>query len=58
MTITVHNLGTKVIENDSGRFTAVVMGIDVHDSNTVDSFMDHVVEPWRNQWMISDPRLR
>jgi hypothetical protein len=51
----IHNLGTKVFRNDSGEFPAVVMGLDIPDIETADSFLDHVVQQFKNQRMCSPP---
>jgi len=51
----IHNLDTKLFKNQSGEFPAIVMGLNVQDRQTVDSFLNHVVEQFKNQRMCSPP---
>ena len=51
----IHNLDTKVFRNDTGEFPAIVMGLDMPDSETADAFLDHVIEQFKNQRMCSPP---
>jgi hypothetical protein len=51
----IHNLDTKVFRNDSAEFPAIVMGLDIRDMETADSFLDHVIQQFKNQRMCSPP---
>ena len=51
----IHNLDTKLFRNDSGEFPAIVMGLDIPDTETADSFLDHVIQQFKNQRMCSPP---
>ena len=51
----IHNLETKWFKNESGEFPAIVMGLNVQDRQTVDSFLDHVIQQFKNQRMCSPP---
>jgi hypothetical protein len=51
----IHNLDTKLFRNQTGEFPAIVMGLDIPDAQTTDSFLDHVVEKFKNQRMCSPP---
>ena len=51
----IHNLDTKVFRNDTGEFPAIVMGLDIPDADTADSFLDHVTQQFKNQRMCSPP---
>jgi hypothetical protein len=51
----IHNLDTKVFRNKSGEFPAIVMGLDIPDTETADSFLDHVVQQFKNRRMCSSP---
>ncbi len=51
----IHNLDTRLFKNESGEFPAIVMGLNVQDRQTVDSFLNHVVEQFKNQRMCSPP---
>lgn len=51
----IHNLATKVFRNDSGEFPAIVMGIDIPDTETAAAFVDYVIEQFKNQRMCSPP---
>jgi hypothetical protein len=44
-----------LFKNESGEFPAIVMGLDVQDRQTVDSFLDHVIQQFKNQRMRSPP---
>jgi hypothetical protein len=55
MSNSIHNLDTKWFENESGEFPAIVMGLNVQDRQTLDSFLGHVVEQFKNQRMCSPP---
>jgi hypothetical protein len=55
MTNSIHNLDTKWFKNESGEFPAIVMGLNVQDRQTVDSFLDHVLQQFKNQRMSSPP---
>jgi hypothetical protein len=52
---TIHNLATKWFGNETGEFPAIVMGIDILDEDTAESFLDHVIEQFKNQRMCSPP---
>jgi len=51
----IHNLDTKWFRNDTGDFPAIVMGLDIPDAETADSFLDQVVQQFKNQRMCSPP---
>jgi len=51
----IHNLDTKWFRNDTGEFPAIVMGLDILDDETAESFLDHVVQQFKNQRMCSPP---
>jgi hypothetical protein len=51
----IHNLDTKVFRNESGEFPAIVMGRDVREAETADSFVDLVIQQFKNQRMCSPP---
>jgi hypothetical protein len=51
----IRNLDTKLFQNESGEFPAIVMGLDIPDTETADSFLDHVVQQFKNQRMCSPP---
>jgi hypothetical protein len=51
----IHNLDTKHFRNDSGEFPAIVMGLDIPDPETFDSFLDHVIQRFNIQRMCSPP---
>jgi hypothetical protein len=51
----IHNLDTKVFRNDSGEFPAIVMGLDISDTETAATFLDHVIQQFKNQRMCSPP---
>jgi hypothetical protein len=51
----IHNLDTKWFQNDTGEFPAIVMGLNIPDEETADSFLDHVVEQFKIQRMCSPP---
>lgn len=51
----IHNLDTKWFRNDTGEFPAIVMGLNIVDDDTAESFLDHVVEQFKNQRMCSPP---
>jgi hypothetical protein len=51
----IHNLDTKVFRNDTGEFPAIVMGLDIPDAETAESFLDYVIQQFKNQRMCSPP---
>lgn len=51
----IHNLDTKIFQNDSGEFPAIVMGLNIPDAETADAFLDHVIQQFKNQRMCSPP---
>jgi hypothetical protein len=55
MPSSIHNLDTKWFRNDAGEFPAIVMGLNIADDDTAESFLDHVVEQFKNQRMCSPP---
>ena len=40
---TIHNLDTKMFENETGEFPAIVMGLNILDPNDAEAFLDGVV---------------
>jgi hypothetical protein len=51
----IHNLDTKLFQNETGEFPAIVMGLNIPDPKDADSFVDHVVDQFKNQRMCSPP---
>jgi hypothetical protein len=51
----IHNLDTKWFQNETGEFPAIVMGLNIPDPGAADSFVDHVVDQFKNQRMCSPP---
>ena len=51
----IHNLDTKWYENETGEFPAIVMGLNVHDSNNLERFMGEVVEEFKVHRTCSPP---
>jgi hypothetical protein len=51
----IHNLDTKWFRNDTGEFPAIVIGLDIGDEETAESFLDHVIEQFKSQRMCSPP---
>ena len=51
----IQNLDTKLFRNDTGEFPAIVMGLDMPDAEAADSFLDHVIQQFKNQRMCSPP---
>ena len=51
----IHNLDTKWFRNDTGEFPAIVIGLNIVDDDTAESFLDYVVEQFKNQRMCSPP---
>jgi hypothetical protein len=51
----IHNLDTKWFRDDTGEFPAIVMGLNILDEGTAETFLDHVVEQFKNQRMCSPP---
>jgi hypothetical protein len=51
----IHNLDTKLFQGQSGSFPGIVMGLNIHDMSTVDTFLDHLIEQFKNQRMCSPP---
>ncbi len=45
----IHNLETKEFQNESGRFPAIVMGLNILDIENAGEFIDHVVEKFKVQ---------
>jgi hypothetical protein len=41
--------------NDAGDFPAIVMGLNIFDEETAESFLDHVIEQFKSQRMCSPP---
>jgi hypothetical protein len=52
----IHNLATKWFKNDSGEFPAIVMGLNIGEISTLDTFLDDVVEQFKKQRMCSPPQ--
>jgi len=55
MSNAIHNLDTKWFKNASGEFPAIVMGLNILDMTSVDSFVDQVIQQFKNQRMLSPP---
>jgi hypothetical protein len=55
MANSIHNLDTKIFENNTGTFPAIVMGLNILDSTDEVTFFDSVVEKWKCQRMSSPP---
>ena len=55
MSNSIHNLATKQFTNDSGEFPAIVMGLNILDMASADTFLDQVIEKFKNQRMCSPP---
>jgi len=51
----IHNLDTKWFRNDRGEFPAIVMGLDILDEETAESFLDCVIDKFKSQRMCSPP---
>ncbi len=51
----IHNLDTKVFQNGTGEFPAIVMGLDISDLESTDTFLEHVIQQFKNQRMCSPP---
>jgi hypothetical protein len=51
----IHNLETKEFENETGRFPAIVMGLNILDVENAGSFIDQVVERFKVQRTLSPP---
>jgi len=51
----IHNLDTKWYRNDAGEFPAIVMGLNIFDEDNAESFLDHVIQQFKNQRMCSPP---
>ncbi len=51
----VHNIDTKLMENDDGEFEAIVMGLEIHDKTTLEPFVAEVIDQFKNQRMMSPP---
>lgn len=51
----IHNLDTRTFHNQSGENPVIVMGLDIPELDVVESFLDHVVEQFKNQRMCSPP---
>jgi hypothetical protein len=51
----IHNLDTKVFQNATGEFPAVVMGLNIRDTNEANAFITSAVEKWKLQRMCSPP---
>ncbi len=51
----IHNLATKVVQNETGEHSAIVMGLNLLGTDTTDSFLDHVVEQFKMQRICSPP---
>ena len=51
----IHNLDTKMMQNETGEFPAIAMGLDILDADTADPSLDHVVEQFKMQRMCSPP---
>jgi hypothetical protein len=45
----IHNLETKEFQNESGRFPAIVMGLNILDIENAGEFIDQVVESFKVQ---------
>ncbi len=55
MANSIVNLATKWFEDDSGEYPAVVMGLNIFDAISAETFVDHVIEQFKNQRMCSPP---
>jgi hypothetical protein len=51
----IHNLDTKWFRNDAGEFPAIVMGLNIFDDGAAGSFLDYVIEQFKNQRMCGPP---
>jgi|SRR5215469_1361463 len=49
------NLDTKWFENESGKFPAIVMGLNIVELSSVEAFVDHAIEKFKYQRMCSPP---
>jgi FKBP-type peptidyl-prolyl cis-trans isomerase (trigger factor) len=49
----IHNIETKWFENENGKFPAIVMGLNIFDEANFSSFLDHVLDQFKNQRMCS-----
>ncbi len=51
----IHNIDTKWFENESGEFPAIVMGLNLYNTDDIESFLDFAIEQFKNQRMCSPP---
>ena len=52
----VHNLDTKIFVNDDGEeIPVILMGLDIRHPETAESFVNDVIEQFKNQRMCSPP---
>jgi len=51
----IHNVATQMAQRNGSPFPMVVMGVDIDDVATLDSFMQTVVATFKNQRMCSPP---
>jgi hypothetical protein len=52
----IHNLDTRWFENESGKYPAIVMGLNITDMKTAESFLDQVILQFKSQRMCSPPK--
>jgi hypothetical protein len=52
----IHNVATQIAERNGCAFPMVVIGLDVYDLVNVESFMQTVVDTFKNQRMCSPPQ--
>ena len=52
----IHNVATQTAERNGRAFPMVVIGLDIDDLAEVDSFMQTVVDMFKNQRMCSPPQ--
>ena len=55
MANSIHNLKTDWYENETGEFPAIVMGLNINDLQSVDLFLDDVVQEFIYERMRSPP---
>lgn len=49
----IHNIETKVFENETGEFPAIVMGLNIFNTDNLSAFLDDVIAQFKNQRMCS-----
>jgi len=52
---TIQILDTRMFENETGKFPAILMGLNIPDSGDDEAFLDSIVEKWKCQRMCSPP---